>query len=160
MPTFKNAENKTQSELVPDGDYVFCVVDFEQGLSSGDKTNGATMFELTLELENTKAVIYENLIDHESTGWKLDTFLKSCGIQLKEGQAYEFRSDLAEQAGVTWVNPIGLRGWCRIETQGYTPKGATAIRKVNKVATYYTDREKLPRRAIGDEAVSEEDQPF
>lgn len=153
MPVFNDSQNIPP--VVPEGDYVFCVVGFECGISSGGKTAGSDKYDVELEIEPSGKRVTEFLIDHPSCSWKIDTFLKSCGIQLAKGEAFEFREDIASATGVRWVNPLGLRGHCRLYVEEYTPKGGTEKRKANKVAVFYTDRPKLEPRAI-----SEADVPF
>lgn len=156
MPTFKDSNGIPP--LLPPGDYVFCVVDFEIGISSGGKTRGADKFDMTLEIEPNGNKVNEVLIDHDLCDWKIDTFLKSSGIKLAKGQAFQFREDTAKEQGVPWVNPIGLRGWCRVkqETMPKTEQYPNP-RTVNKVDVFYVDKEKLARRVI---EVAEEDAPF
>jgi hypothetical protein len=167
MPVFNDSENMVP--LVPEGDYIFCVVGFEIGISNGAKTRGSERYEVELELEGDGhgKKINEGLIDHESTGWKLDCFLKSAGVNLVKGKAYDFREDLAKSNNVPWVNPLGLRGWCRVIQDTLPPRteeDAKAIKAgtkkatvLNKVAVFYTDRPKLPARVM---EVPEEERPF
>jgi hypothetical protein len=88
--------------------------------------------------------IRETLIDHESCIWKIDSFLKACGIrQLKKGQAFHFEKDKAEKLGVPWINPMGLRCPALIAHDQYTStKSGKEVTK-NVVGTYYTDKEPL-----------------
>jgi hypothetical protein len=151
MPVFKDSEN--QKPFVPPGDYIFRVVDFEIGISTSQKTNGSEKYELEVELEGQGKKVQTLLIDHESCAWKLDTFLKSAGVQLRRGEAYDFRKDRAEATGVRWVNPIGLRGWCKVGTK---PGLKDPSKTFNEIEVFYTDREKLHPVV----EVPEEDQPF
>lgn len=152
MPVFNDAENR-DFKIVPEDDYIFRVTDFTSGLSKGGKTSGSPNYEADLLLEGQDATIPEHLIDHPSCAWKLDTFLKSAGIQLKKGENYEFQEDKARELDVRFINPIGLRGWCRVRIEEYQKKNGTTG-KANKVAIFYTNKEKLPA------LVTEEDQPF
>ena len=155
MPTFNNSDNIPQ--FVPEGDYTFCVTGFDAGLSTGPKTKGSDMFSLAIEIEGKGNTVFENLIDHQATRWKLDTFLRSAGVALKLGERFEFEQELANANGCRFVNPIGLRGWCRLQIEEYTPKGATKPVNKNKVACFYTDRPKLPPRAAANPTVQEDD---
>lgn len=142
MPTFHDSENIVP--MVPEGDYVFRVVEFTQGISKGGKTAGCARYELkcAIELPDGKPGpnFYENLIDHASTAWKIDTFLKSAGIALPKGESFEFAFDDAADRGVRHVEPVGLRGWCNLAVEEY-PVGSG--KKRNRVATFYTNKPKL-----------------
>jgi len=160
MPVFNDQSNRVP--IVDDGDYIFCLVGFEAKLSSGGKTSGSEMFEIELELEPSGAKCYENLIDHDSCAWKLDTFLKSAGIKLTKGQSWDFRKSVAEESQCLWVDPMGLRGWCRVSVEEYTTQKGEK-RKKNRVVTFYDDKPKLPARVIerrDDEAEQTEKCPF
>ncbi len=151
MPVFGDRENPFKA--VPNGDYILCVVGFECAISSGGKTAGANKYEVEFEVEGPPAVngarVFENLIEHESCDWKIDAFLKSAGVALAKGEAFEFRADLAEASGVRWVNPLGLRVWATVRNEDY--KG----RMYPKVAAFITNKPKLEPREI-----KEEDTPF
>lgn len=147
MPTFNDSENLIP--FVPEGDYVFTVTEFNQAISAGGKTAGATKYELTLEVELKDGArgprVFENLIDHSATAWKIDTFLKSAGVTLAKGEAFEFNVADAEASGARFVEPLGLRGWCRLVVEEYP---ANSGKRRNKVATFYTNKAKLPARVI------------
>lgn len=164
MPTFNDSENLIP--FVPEGDYVFCVTEFGQAISAGGKTAGATKYELALEIELKDGArgprVFENLIDHPATAWKIDTFLKSAGVVLPKGAAFEFNADDAASNGAQHVPPLGLRGWCRLVVEEYP---ANSGKRRNKVATFYTNKPKLPARVIAPpapdaSAVDGEDIPF
>jgi hypothetical protein len=129
MPVFTDQQNKKFS--VPDGDYVFCVTDFESKISAGGKTAGSEMYGLTMEVEGHNVRVVSNMIDHPSCAWKIDTFLKSCGITIAKGEAYEFNKDIADSKGVRFVNPIGLRGWAKLSEVTEEWKGKKIVK--NKV---------------------------
>jgi hypothetical protein len=162
MPVFNDSNNIPP--LAPEGDYVFTVKAFEIGISQGPKTRGADKFTLELDLE-PPGQCTESLIDHAATSWKIDCFLKSAGVKLAKGQAFEFRKDAAESQGVLWVNPLGLRGWCKVIQDTIPPKTeedkkaiAAGTKKplvVNRVAVFYTDRPKVAAKVQ-----AEEDRPF
>lgn len=157
MPKFGDSSNIPP--LLPGGDYAFCVTGFECSISSTALTRGAEKYQLELEIEPTGKKVQEHLIDHEKTAWKIDCFVKSSGVKLVKGQAFDFRQDLAEASGVVWVDPIGLRGWCHLKQDTLPLKpGYDKPMIVNKVDVFYTDKPKLPRRVI--EVEAEEDRPF
>ncbi len=162
MPTFHDSDNLPTH--VPEGDYIFAVTAFEQGISAGGKTAGATKYGLTLEIETKPGErgpkVFENLIDHPSTAWKMDTFIKSCGVQLAKGEGFEFNADDAAQHGCRHVEPLGLRGWCRLVVEEYPLNSG---KRRNKVAVFYTNKAKLPARvAVAEPAavIEESDVPF
>ena len=156
MPTFNDSGNRPPH--LPDGDYVFCVVGFEIGLSTGGKTNGSEKYEVDLEIEPHGNNVTEFLIDHPSCAWKIDTFLKSAGVKLKKGEQFDFREDIASAKGIRWINPDGLRGWCALNSQ---PGQKDTKKLFNRVAVFYTEKEKLRARVIEEASpVSEEDIPF
>jgi hypothetical protein len=146
MPVYNDSDNIPP--FLPAGDYVFCVVDFDIKISTGGKTSGSEMYEMELEIEPHTNKVRENLIDHPACAWKLDTFLKCSGVKLTKGEAFEFRKDVAESKGVRWINPIGLRGWCRVGTQ---PGSKDPTKTFNNITTFYTDKEKLPAREMPEE---------
>ncbi len=156
MPKFGDSENIMT--LVEEGDYVFCVVDFKQGLSTGGRTSGCEKYELKLELEGVNSFVKENLIDSPNTAWKIDCFLKSAGVKLVKDEAFEFREDAALANQVRWVNPIGLRGHCRVIVETYEKKSDDVGKptgKSNKVQVFYTDKPKLAPKVV-----DETDVPF
>lgn len=137
MPTFNDSENKLMFQ--PPGDYIFTVIGLEKKLVSSGKCAGSSMDALKLEIRHPKtgatSTLFDNLIDHEKTAWKYDVFLKSAGIKIAKGQAFELHPDPRIVGG---INPFGLRGWCAIRESEFNGK------KKNEVVCYYTDREKLP----------------
>lgn len=153
MPKFTDAENKTYI-LLPEGDYKYMVTDWEIGISTGPSTAGSEKYTAKFTLiDHPGSELKETLIDHPKTAWKIDTFLKCSGIKLEKGSSYEFNRVFAEEQNVLWVNPIGLRGWCKLVQEDYVTKAKTTI-KINKIAIFYTDKEKLPQ------VISEEEIPF
>lgn len=154
MPTFQDSDNIPQ--LLPEGDYIFCCTGFDIGISTGKKTSGAEAYDVELEIEPIGKKVTEFMVDHPSCAWKIDTFLKAAGVVLKKGEAFEFREDTAAQRGLRWVNPIGLRGWCKLRVEDYVKDGQK--RQSNKIAVFYADKEKLPARVI--EETPEEQKPF
>jgi hypothetical protein len=150
---YKTEPPKQPGVVLPAGDYIFCVREMTCGIQQGGKTNGSDFFEMELEIEGKGATVREKLIAHDSTGWKINNFVQCAGIVIPEGGEFEFRQDIAEESGATWVNPIGLRGHCALFVDTFAkrsdpdypntkPKDMTG--KSNKVAVFYTDRPKLP----------------
>lgn len=155
MPVYHGQE--ARAPFQPEGDYILEVVGFEVGISKGAKTNGCTTYELELDVFKADKKIgrcYETLFEHAELGWKTDCFLKCCNVRMEVGQAFEFEERKAANAGVTWVDPIGLRGWGKLNVEEY-PAGSG--KKRNKVAIWYTDKPKLERVRKPE---PEEDTPF
>lgn len=149
---YKTEPAKQPGVILPQGDYIFCVREMTCGIQTGGKTNGSDFFEMELEIEGKGATVREKLIAHDSTGWKINNFVQCAGIVIPEGGEFEFRQDIAEQSGCTWVNPIGLRGHCALVVETYLKRTDTEGKptgKSNKVAVFYTDRPKLlPNEAL------------
>lgn len=138
MPVFTDSENNFK--VVPEGDYILTVFEFQTGLSSGKKTGGCEKFEVTFLIGDTGAQMKENLIDHESCLWKIDSFLKACGIRnLKKGQAFHFEKAKAEELGVPWINPMGLRCSAQVGHETYMSTRSNKEVTKNVVVTYHTD---------------------
>lgn len=145
MPVFKDQENKT-FKLLPPGDYVYRVKTFESGLQTGQgKTVGSPFWELHLEIEGHDCTVFERLIDHAVCDYKIDTFLKSSGVTVPKGTAFEFDQQAADASGAVHIDIIGLRGWCSLLVDEYQPAGKPEKQKRNKVACFYTNKPKLPR---------------
>jgi hypothetical protein len=143
MPVFQDSESVSYP-VVPEGDYILTVFEFATDLSSGKKTAGCERFNVVFNIEGTDSKLRETLLDHESCIWKIDSFLKGCGIRsLKKGQAFHFEKDKAEEAGIPWINPMGLRCHALVGQETYvSPRSGKEVTK-NVVVTYYTDKEVL-----------------
>lgn len=139
MPIFQDTESAYA--LVPEGDYVLCVYEFITDMSTSEKTKGSWRHTVVFNIEGTDSKLKETLIDHPSSFWKIDTFLKSSGIRsLAKGQEFYFEQDVAEEKGVPWINPMGLRCHARVVHDSFrSNKTGNEITK-NKVAAFYTDR--------------------
>lgn len=152
MPKFNDRENSPPA--VPEGDYNFTVISYDKTISDGKKTGGADKFDLCLELneshgrngELTKLppghFVYDSLIDHPSIDFRIDTFIKCCGVKIPKGTAFEFDTEYEGPDGDR-INPLGLRGTCSIKKDSYTKTPGATPKITNKVAVYYTDRAKL-----------------
>lgn len=141
MPIFQDSESAYA--VVPEGDYILTVFEFTTDISTGKKTNGVDRFNVVFNIEGTDSKLKEVLLDHDSCMWKIDTFLKSAGIRsLQKGQAFHFEKNRAEEMGVAWINPMGLRCWASVVHDKYTNSRGTEVTK-NKVGAFYTDREIL-----------------
>jgi hypothetical protein len=160
MPKFTDSEPKIFT-LLPAGDYTFRVIDFEIGLSNKGKTNGCEQYDVCLLAEGTAgkldhfgkvmeqdACFWETFYDYAKSLWVLDTFLKSAGVKIPKDADYEFRQDVAQEKGILWVDPIGLRGHMRVKVEPWSSNAGKPVAEhkfSNRVSAFYTDREKLPR---------------
>jgi len=143
MPRFNDSEAKTFT-VAPEGDYILRVTGFERSISKGGKTAGADLYEAELTIERPEGGrVWEGLIDHDLTSWKIDCFVKCMGIVLPKGAGFEFNKLDADENGVTHVDPIGLRGWAKLIIEEYQSKKTNKVEKKNKVAIFYTDKPKL-----------------
>ena len=149
MPSFKytDAEPKVY-ELWPLADYVGKVTACEFSIMQGGKTNGSDAMELTIEFERKnpttgaveKKEVNEKLIFHDSTAWKVDQFVKSFNLLIdgappKKGQEIEW----------TEYRVVGLRGWATLGIEEYTSKRDNKLKKINKIVSFITNKEKLSK---------------
>lgn len=149
MPTFGNREASPQNSKP--GDYILRVIGFDKGLSTGAKTSGATKYELKCLVESTGSLLVDNHVfaDNEYFQSKLDCFLKSCGVVLREGEAFDFDQEdcdaFTRDSGkpCKFIPLIGLRGWATIGMK--KPQNAGDVAKWNEVMVWLTNKEKLPR---------------
>ena len=142
MPRFKDSE--FAFSVVEPGDYTLTVFEFSTDLSAGAATNGSDRFNIVFNIEGTSSKMRESLIDHEKTDWKIDLFLKACGIRdLPKNQDFHFEKAEADRLGWPWINPMGLR--CRVKLKKETYKSQKSGKDVEKnaIETWYTDMEPL-----------------
>lgn len=172
MPQFNDSENQAY-ELQQPGDRILRVMDFEISIQSGGVTSGSEKYDVKIGIEddngNVVGMCHENLIDHEKTNWKIDTFLKSMGVKLAKGERFEFNEQKAKAKNVRWVDPLGLRGWGTIKVDTYDkpigppgPEQKKEKKYSNKVAIFITNKEKLPRAVVArkeEAATAPETQP-
>lgn len=155
MPVFQ--DTKEPVFFVPEGDYIFCVVEFTKKYSQGAATAGAEQYELKCECEGKGSWFFDTLTVHEKTLWRLEAFLRATGNALKAGQPWSFSRDEAESIGGVYINPVGIRGYAHLIVGQYP---AVTGPKKNKVGAYLAldaKRPKLPPRVI---EVAEDDVPF
>lgn len=150
MPVFQDTPART-FELPPEGDQILRVENFEVGISNGSRTSGSEEYDVTFMSETNGAQFTVTMWDHPKTWWKVDNWLKSSGVALSKGQAFEFRQDVAATKGVTWVDPIGLRCHAKVT---HKPGTKDTTKRFAEVAIFYTDRPALPRH-VDDEPAAE-----
>jgi hypothetical protein len=88
-----NAGNPDSETVIP-GDYTLEIIDAKEDTS----TNGNDMFKLTTAIVGPDgtargARIWHNLVITESTAWRINSFLKSCGHHPGEGVDIELDAD-------------------------------------------------------------------
>lgn len=139
---FQDSENLT-FETIPEGDYPFEIVDADEAVQSQGKTKGSDVINLKVRIfkddtfAEKLAQWKEQLIFHSSCFWKVDTFMKACG--LARG------SVKGEEIEVTDKNILGRRGWCGV---GLKPSTSDPTREFNYVAIWYTDKPPIPPHLI------------
>ncbi|MFC6464978.1 hypothetical protein ACFP65_08350 [Marinilactibacillus sp. GCM10026970] len=116
--------------LLPEGEYDFVVEKMERGQyqpSPNSKINVASpQAELTLKIQTPEgeATVFERLILHTATEWKLSEFFISIG-QKKKG----------EPTRPNWGQVPGSRGRAKIEINKYTDKNKNP-RENNRVESF------------------------
>lgn len=156
MPThqFRNEDTKlTEFVLLPEGEYVLEVIAAEVGISKGAKTRTSDQIELTLKavqaapgatLPENAGRVWETLIFHPSTDWKVDNFVKSTNLAQEPGQEVEINEETV----------IGLRGWAKVGFDTYNGK------KKNDVKFWITNKEKFSRHRLQVPTEQEEAAPW
>lgn len=169
MPTYQDADNIVP--FVPEGDYTLTVTGMDSGISKGAKTAGSDQYKVELSVDGHGCIVRETLTDHPSCAWKIDCFLKSCGIRMPKGVVYELTTSKKHNMG-DWnsrvesfpkigdvgfvVNPLGFRCHAKLVVEDWVSKDQTKRGKQNRVAVFYTDRPALTPVA----APEEEEKPF
>lgn len=147
---FTNQEN-LEFLLLALGDYPLEIVGLSFGLSQGGDTKVelkiANIDSKTLEEVPGKSTRFrENITLSEKAAWRMDTLLKCCGVDVKPGEVLEFDPDERQKAiaeGKRFIDLRGLRGWGAV---GHEPDKNNPQKKYNKVLTWYTNKQKLPKR--------------
>lgn len=144
-------EDNLEFKLLADGDYTFEVLSVEFGIHSGGKHAGTETMNIRFGFYSPTGEIVakwkENFLLNKEFGWKVDTFLKSADFRI-EGRSPVKGDNIG--AHLTEENLIGLRGWCFIHVEEYTPRNGGEKKKTNRVKTWWTNKEKLPRKDTAD----------
>ncbi len=121
-------ENDGQEFIIlPEGDYVFTVTDFERGRFPGSaKIQPCNKAVLTLRVDTPDGVanIRTDLILFKSMEWKLSAFFRCIG-QKKHG----------ERLVMNWNKVVGSRGYAHFKPRTYTKDGEE--RQANDVDKFY-----------------------
>lgn len=136
-------------ELVtlPEGDYVFEVVEFQRGSFPGsEKMCPCNKATLTLKISTAQgtATVYDDLILHKVMEWKLSAFFRSIG-QKKKGQ----------RVIMNWQAVPGAKGRAHIVVNKYTDKNGVE-RENNKVGRYLDYDDEAMRQADGFVSIEDE----
>lgn len=86
--SFKTGNPEARSyKVLPAGEYQFRVLDAVEKRSKA----GSDMIELKLDVYkgDEQAIVYDYLVFTEKAAWKVDAFLKSCGMHPGEGVDHE-----------------------------------------------------------------------
>ena len=113
---------------LPEGDYVFEVVDFERGrYPGGAKIPPCNKAALTLQVRTPDGIarVRTDLILYRSLEWKISSFFRSIG-----------QKKLGEKAAMNWNKVVGARGKAHFKPREYEKDGKT--RQVNDV-DYFID---------------------
>lgn len=155
MATFGNREAAPMNSKP--GEYILRVIGVEKSLSKGKKTSGEDLYALKCLLEQTGSIVRDCLIicDEDFCAARVDCFLKSTGQTLTEGQEFSFDEQEARENLWLFVNPLGLRGWARINYKPFTEEQAKKFAhlkpdeqdrmRYNEVMVWITNKEKLSR---------------
>lgn len=113
--------------LLPAGEYNFRVTGFKRGRFDGsDKMPACPRAEIELTIqspEHGEVTVFESLLLHQKTEWKLSEFFISIG-QKKKG----------EKVKMNWQAVIGSQGRCELEINKYVSKGKE--RENNRVSKF------------------------
>ena len=123
-------------QLLEPGNYIAFVEEAKEGVSQ----NGNPKIDLKLNING--ASVFDSLVFTENAGWKIDTFLKACGLAPEKGAFVDVTAKMCE----------GAVGRVRI---GKKPGLKDPSKIYNSVEAWLTDKESL---AIADKA--RDDIPF
>lgn len=137
---FQDREN---AQTIEPCDAIVEVINYAIGVS---QRGGHPQVILKLRVEGHGNVIEEYLTASPNAGWRIDTFLKSCGVEVKAGENVEFDPDEFEAAkaeGVLCIELQGLRGHVSIIKE---PGQKDPTKFYNKIGVWYTNKPKLERK--------------
>jgi len=123
-------------QLLEPGNYIAFVEEAKEGVSQ----NGNPKIDLKLNING--ASVFDSLVFTENAGWKIDTFLKACGLAPEKGAYLDLTAEMCE----------GAVGRVRI---GKKPGRKDPSKVYNSIEGWLTDPESL---AIADKA--RDDIPF
>jgi len=113
----QDAENLPR--FVKPGDYMVTVIEAVETVSQ----SGHEMIKLRLEVDEHGVHLFDYLVGAESSFWKIDTFRKSIGEKVVEGEEVEITASPLE----------GRQGYARLRVEEFQGK------KNNKVDAWLTE---------------------
>lgn len=149
-------EDRENLQAIEPQDAIVEVINYAFGLS---KTGGHPQVILKCRVEGHGVTFEEYLTSSPAGAWRIDTFLKSCGVDVKVGQNVEFDPEEFEAAkaeGAVCVELQGLRGWVSIIKE---PGQKDPNKFYNKVGIWYTNKAKLPRKVYPKKALQSAQNP-
>jgi len=123
-------------QLLEPGNYIAIVAEAREGTSNAGNP------KIDLKLNINGAIVFDQLVFVESAAWKVDCFLKACGLAPEKGQFIDLTAAMCERAV----------GRVRIGTK---PGLKDPSKVYNSVEGWLTDKESI---AIADKA--RDDIPF
>ena len=124
---------------LPEGDYLFEVVNFERGRYPGSaKIPACNKAELTLEVktDNGTARVRLDLILYRNLEWKIAAFFRCIGQKQK-----------GERLVMNWNSVVGTRGRAHFKPRTYTGKDGNEHTANDCDRFYDYDEEKMPAMA-------------
>lgn len=150
---YKFNDKPERKPLLPPGDYRVEVIAVEYGISKGKATGGSDTIELKLKVMDEGNTIYDTLILHQDTDWRIDQFLKATSGAQKD-QKFNLSENFL----------VGLRAWATLKEDKYT--NSVGVEKINnKVVRYIVDKP-VPRAgkpepiSEANDFAAEDDVPF
>ena len=145
-------ENDGQQFIIlPEGDYVFTVTDFERGRFPGSakiKPCNKAVLTLRVDTPDGTANVRTDLILFKSMEWKLSAFFRCIGMK-KHG----------ERLVMDWNKVVGSRGYAHFKPRTYMKDGEE--RQANDVDKFYDyDEKNFPEESEWMEIGDDDELPF
>jgi hypothetical protein len=144
MPVFKY-QGRENFKVVPDGEYIAHIADYEWKISKGQKTSGSDMLVIEANildpktLQPTGAKVFDNLLFAENTDWRIDVFLKAIGAEPEMNANIDINEEFCEQ------HVRGASAWVSVTHEIYNSVDR------NKIAAWITNKGPAPTLAKKEE---------
>lgn len=139
---YTSSNQESKSFHVEPGDYDVTVIEAVETIS---KSSGADMIKLNLEVDGHSCRLFDYLIAAESSAWKIDSFRRSIGDKVVEGEEVELSASTL----------IGRRGRARLKTEEFNGKTN------NKVDLWLEPSTKAePAKAAPAQPEEDDNEPF